>query len=483
MRRRIWILSALVLAAAGACTGDLPAARLLAPSGGAADAAALPTPVALVDNTVPYRNTSQATAHGRSGSATVAARALLGRDNVADVEVGTGDLDLPAAEPGSIDRVQVKIFDPSNGRLASTDNYRAGGRGSWSHAYPFMVHDQRLALQVNVSGIDGQRTDVVSVGTLVKWRPDLHPSGVDAPARALIGAPVNVVVPVHELNGDVGAHADCVLYADGTAVDRSLGIWVDRGDVVTCLFRTTFHTAGVKALEARVENVVPGDYDTSNNSAFATIEIIDPVATFHGVAAASNVVTGTEQASGRAALYPRVDFLSTTEHRTVRTLIDASIAYPRLGATQVLVARESDGVTFGSTLVSLDLSGGCDVRITRGQFFSVCATGPGTYQLFWSTTQGSIAFWSLESQTQWNGTRYVYSGTGLPPDEPPQPEQWGSSLTLHVSLFADGRQFDPAPVIALTPFDAGSAIPYSCTGAVCSGSRLIEHGVRGQTVF
>lgn len=439
-------------------------------------------PMALVPNEVVYRNTSVGTVHGRSGSATLSARVLLGRDNVGLLEISTGDLDEPAP-PGSIERAQVKVFDPSNGKLAETDNYHAGAGGYWSHAYPSVVRDQRVQVQANISGVDPRRTDVVTVDAFAKWRPDLHPGGVGAPAQALVRTPVSFVVPVHELNGDLGARADCVLYADGVAIDRSVGIWVDRGDVVTCLFRATFSTPGVKRVEARLENVRPADYDDSNNSAFASIEIVDPVATFHGAAMASNVVTGSEQASGRAALFPRVDFLTTIERRTVRTLIDATLSFPRLGPVQVLVSRETDGSIFGSTLVQLDPSDGCAVRITTGQLFSLCGTAPGTYQLFWSTTQGTVAFWSLESQAQWNGTRYVYSSTGLPPGDPPQPERWGNSLTLHVSLTAGDRVIDAAPVIMLVPFDASTSVPYSCVAGACTGSRRIEYGVGGQAVF
>lgn len=447
----------------------------------ASDAAA-GDPIPMVPNEVVYRNTSVGTVQGRSGSAVLSARALLGRDNVALVEISTGDLDEPAPA-GSIDRAQVKVFDSSNGRLRDTDDFRAGDGGHWSHAYPFIVHDQRVQVQANISDIDPRRTDVVTVDAFAKWRPDLHPGGIGAPAQALVGTPVNFVVPVHELNGDLGARADCVLYADGVAIDRSLGIWVDRGDVVTCLFRATFATPGVKRMEARVEHVRPADYDDSNNGAFASIEIVDPVATFHGVAMASNVVTGSEQASGRAALFPRVDFLTTIERRAVRTLIDATLSFPGLGAVQVRVSRETDGSIFGSTLVQLDPSDGCAVRITKGQLFSLCGTGPGTYRLYWSTTQGTVAFWSLESQAQWNGTRYVYSSTGLPPGDPPQPERWGSSLTLHVNLTTGDRVIDAAPVITLVPFDVGTSVPYGCVAGACTGSRRIEYGVAGQAVF
>jgi len=77
-----------------------------------------------------------------------------------------------------------------------------------------------------------------------------------------------------ERNGDVGARASCVLYVDGTAVDRVDGIWVDAGGVVSCAMTHSFSTAGTHALEVRAENVRPGDYDDANNRATASIQIV-----------------------------------------------------------------------------------------------------------------------------------------------------------------------------------------------------------------
>ena len=481
MRRRFRILPALALAAICACSGELttPSSLVVAPP--SLDRSADSTD--FVPNAIRYSNTSVAVAHGRSGSASLAARALLGRDNVALLEISTGDLDQPASATGVIDKVQVKVFAPASEHLDGTDVFKTSGGASWSYPYGGMLRDQRLQVQANVSDIDGNRTDVVTVDAYVKWRPDLHPGAIGAPAQALVNTPVNVVVPVHELNGDVGASADCVLYADGVAVDRIENLWVDRGDVVSCVFRTTFATPGVKHLEARIENVKPADYDDSNNSAFATIEILDPVASFHGVASASNEVIGTERASGRASVYPKVDYLTSSTRRTVRTLVDAALEYPHLGLVNVTVSRESDGVAFGTTVAQLDVTDGCAVRVTRGQLFTLCGTAPGRYQLYWSTTQGTAAYWSLESMTQWNGRQYVYTSTQLPPDAPPQPERWGSSLTLHVSIAADGRVIDPAPAIPLVPFDLTTSIPYSCSAGACTGTRQVDYGVRGQVSF
>jgi hypothetical protein len=97
---------------------------------------------------------------------------------------------------------------------------------------------------------------------------------VEGPANALVGLPVNFTAFVMERNGDVGARASCVLYVDGTAVDRADGIWVDAGRVVSCAMAHSFSTTGTHTIDVRAENVQPGDYDDANNGASGSIQIV-----------------------------------------------------------------------------------------------------------------------------------------------------------------------------------------------------------------
>lgn len=66
------------------------------------------TPGYAVRSSVHYRQNGVGNAHGRSGSANVAARALLGKDDNTTVELTTGTLDSNAAAPGYFSRVQMK---------------------------------------------------------------------------------------------------------------------------------------------------------------------------------------------------------------------------------------------------------------------------------------------------------------------------------------------------------------------------------------
>jgi hypothetical protein len=116
----------------------------------------------------------------------------------------------------------------------------------------------------------------VTVNDVVHMRPDLVAQRIDGPTQALIGTPVNFHAFIMERLGDLGARASCVLYVDGTAVDRADGIWVDAGSVVACAMTHIFTAAGAHSLEFRVENVQPGDYDDSNNRATGSISIVQP---------------------------------------------------------------------------------------------------------------------------------------------------------------------------------------------------------------
>ena len=118
-------------------------------------------------------------------------------------------------------------------------------------------------------------------------RPDLIALRINGPANAFVGMPVNFHAFIMEGLGDVGARASCVLYVDGTAADRVDGIWIDAGGLAECRMAHAFSNAGNHAIELRVENVQPGDYDDTNNSTTASIQIVQP-AEFRGLQLSAN---------------------------------------------------------------------------------------------------------------------------------------------------------------------------------------------------
>jgi len=232
-------------------------------------------------NAEKYQNLGAQPATGRSGNASLMARALLAKDKSTLVEVSTGALDTAATPPGQLSKVQLKGFDPNQNVLFSDNANHLSGGGYWSQTRRDLMHNQPLQVQSNIAGID-PRNDVVTVQTAVKLRPDLALASLSAPARAYVNTPVPITAVVHELNGDVGAHADCVLAVDGQPVDQAIGIWVDAADAVSCAFAHRFTSLGTHTLTVTAANVVPGDWDLANNSKSATIEIVEPIVQLHG---------------------------------------------------------------------------------------------------------------------------------------------------------------------------------------------------------
>lgn len=225
-------------------------------------------------NSHKYRDSGLPHAKARAGDATIQARALIGSDLVTVVEITTGSLDGTAAPSGTIEKIKLEVDGQPR-------NFTGVSGATVAVQLDDVIHRTPLLIRASVKGHDGRDMDLVTLEEIVKLRPDLEiHGGVGVPPYALIGEAVTVTALVRETNAEVGARANCVLYADGVAVDRSTGIWVDANGSVTCAFATTFDTAGEKQLRVALETVVPGDYDGTNSSADATLTIyshLDPL--------------------------------------------------------------------------------------------------------------------------------------------------------------------------------------------------------------
>ena len=72
-----------------------------------------------------------------------------------------------------------------------------------------------------------------------------------------------------------------MLAIDGSNVDQAANVYVDAGGSVSCAFVYTFSSTGSHTIQVTATNVVPGDWDTSNNSASGTISITNPYTAEH----------------------------------------------------------------------------------------------------------------------------------------------------------------------------------------------------------
>lgn len=229
----------------------------------------------LFANTIKYRDKGKKNARGRAAIAaalTLEARALLGKDLRTTLDVSTGEID-GAPGTGVLNKIQLKLYAP-DGALQTTTNYNNLNTPTYQTTLAGRVRGSKLQVQGKISA--GNQTDVVTVTESVKLRPDLSIDRITAPAQARQQSSVNISALISELNGDVGARSDCVLFVDGVEADRAHGIWVDAGRSVSCLFSHTFPTTGTKQLTVSAVSVIPGDWDNANNTATSTINIVPP---------------------------------------------------------------------------------------------------------------------------------------------------------------------------------------------------------------
>ena len=380
-------------------------------------------------NSEKYRDTGSHPVTGRSGSAVVQGRALLAKDGTTLIEATTGTLD---AQPGSGNFRHVTVtpttVDGNPDQTQAYNNLKAGGY--WNHTYTGLARNETVKVDSNITDLD-PRTDVVTTIDTVKKRPDLSALKLAGPAKAYTNQPVTFTATVSELNGDVGAHADCILSADGQQVDQSLGIWVDAAGTVSCSFQTSFATTGIKHLTVSVANVVPGDWDTSNNSAQTTIEIVDPIVKLQTSAWAytySSSVNGTETYSAPWA--NQTTTYSDSERYSNAYIsaysYDHQFAFPAQQASAVLNVDGSDAYTYdlGANLNAPYQSWyeTCQSGFSSGAYMDVCSGSSWTD--VWVELYGSQA--TYYSKTI--GTQCSY---------------WGCSTYSWVdnNAYADGRTF------------------------------------------
>jgi hypothetical protein len=226
-------------------------------------------------NSRKYADTGHRPATGRSGSARLATRMLLYPAGITRMELTTGSFDGTTPASGTLNRVQLKLYDLEGGHI-TTANFNHVSSSTLELSSGALARRMTVQVQANVVGADPNRNDVVTVRDSVWLAPDLTVSEITLPGQALRGTLVSISATASELNGDVGARADCVLYVNGNATDRAIGVWIDAGDAVACFFTHRFETLGVHTVHVQLENVTPVDWNPGDNQASATLEVISP---------------------------------------------------------------------------------------------------------------------------------------------------------------------------------------------------------------
>lgn len=416
-----------------------------------------------VANSVQYQNTSKPNATGRAGSAAMTARALRAADGTTLLEVTTGELDSDVVAPGNLDKVQVKaIVDPDEDPLFTDNNNKLRAGGYFSEVYQGLAQGVTVQTQANVSGIDRNRVGVVTLSETVKLRPDLDVD-VSAAPQAAINTAVHVAGTVTEINGDVGATTSCVLYVDGAEADRADGVWVNNGGSVSCAFVTSFAAAGTYEVTVAAENVVPGDWDTANNSASVSIEALEPTVQMHGHANAQDIFYDYNWGWTYASSYPTFQYVHRQLGRNQRYwavgYTNESFTYP----VDVELVEQSGGVTVNS-LSFQNVSDNywyyhCSYVFDAGTYVYVCPTyGYTNYGRY----AGTVTYFST-NYAQWTGSSFnVYSWNYDGTSSNYSFATWANDVNPKLTITsANGKQYVSNPQITLNPYN------YSSSGASC----------------
>jgi hypothetical protein len=442
-----------------------------------------------VPNKQPYRVTATATATGRTGSATMSARALIDRNHRGALEIVAGDFEGPPV--GTLAKFQVKTFD-GNGDLLYSNNYSGFSVPSMAVPVDGLERGQALDVQGNIRNVDNTRTDVVSVTTVGRLRPDLAVLRVSAPAGARAGFPVHISAAVAELNHDTGARASCVLFVDDAQVDQAEGIWVDAGDTVSCAFIHVFSMGGQHQFRVDVTQVNPGDWDAANNSGGGSVTIFTDEQSFNAVSAWISEShehyrihnTGYTRRNEGGADYVRTfDFLTDQSRNTQGALYAAYVTAPvTFPLTQVAVAQWTDdilihqGVYNGVAATSVSPYVTCahvvddaDVAV----YIDVCVrpgpSGPMTL-IGYSRYVGTVAYFSNRYDAAWYETPegvvpiYTYSYNYHESSSTGSLGVLGETYRFEVTLINGGTVYSKPVSFAIGALQTGTDVnyPWAC---------------------
>jgi hypothetical protein len=447
----------------------------------------------LVSNRVRYSVTGLQAAVATDGDVQLTARALLGSDGVTRLEVTTGQLDSDAPAPGNLERVQVKGIVQPEDSVVAVDNYNgleAGGSAVFD--YPGYGRGDQLNVQAMVTGID-RRPHVLSVLETVKLRPDLVASDLTAPATAIVNTFVSLSATVREVNQDLGAQADCVLYVDDVAVDRASGIWVDAGGEVACLFTHRFTSEGTHSLRVAAEGVRPGDYDAANNAVVGSIRVGEP-AIWGYLTAKDDSFTDDRYENWT---YEDGSSGGTERHSSGRrqlVFVQASIQTLVGQPDQLVVSETSNGqtlTTFDTAVPGWDSSNSFASCVNRyaaaaNAWLQVCNYNLyGLAYIDYQSYSEDVLYYSRQTYRTVYGEEYAWDVHSV--TRPGSLRTLGPDLRLQLRIGSGAKSYTADAVVPLSPYtnnytwgpeySAGGGFQYT------RGGEHTESGVQGSVRF
>lgn len=328
-----------------------------------------------------------------------------------------------------------------------------------------------------------KRNDTVTVTTSVQKRPDVAVAGLVSPPRAALNVSTNMFAVISELNGNIGARTDCVLYVNDVEADRAAAIWVDSGDSVSCAFSPKFNALGTHHLKVRAESVDPGDWDNANNVFEKTILVSTMTPEFdvaHAEALVYDVNKTTFMTYGRYynTTFTGYDWLYeqlTDTDGDVWTYTAGAAVAPLAAPTKV-TASVTDGVS--SWTVERDLSGCEDFALgqVNGRTFFTSVTGCGILFVQAGGYSGTVTYTSRMLQ------RNFTVKNGAPVHDGPAQYVFNTVETEDVngaSIF-NGNNWTIDVKVTATLFTFSKPLSFSLAGPVTAGQTIPEQCTTGQ---
>ena len=473
------------------------------PTAPSASSAAPPTAAATfrsVSNAVKYRDAGQRPATGRSGSATLTVTALLGMTGTTAIDVAAGSV-TGAGNP-LLTKVQLVGSTPTGAHLFTmNDNDLSVARSTFSLAG--LSRTGRVRVHANIRGVDGARTNVVVVDQRVVLRPDIAVTAVTVPGEVWTQTPTMVSATLRELNGDVGAWATCLLELDGAPVDSAAGVWIDANGTVSCAFAILLTEPGTHSLAVRATNVVPGDWNTANNAASATVNVGRDLPLAYDAAATDDSVRKwtmqfTDFTAGGATYHSQVRDSSSTAGRTQSASLTAFtreiVEFPEEPLREVHLAQRTgtstvheadydmlpaDNITTGPNWTSGCVSRSDGAIVT---WFSLCSRR--------ETNDGIVSSYTSLTYT-WNAGDVTYRSVGyslvacsLPGSPPCTPSSYSWNTTtpnVHGRAVAFGTTyaFEAGFRSGLTRFSADPVVPLSPTYSITQAPLFCQPVISG----
>ncbi len=188
--------------------------------------------------------------------------------------------DSSFALPTLAKTIQLKHLDAA-GVLLWTQNYKdvALADGRVTYTFYGLSMGSSFTAQVLVQTPQTVNTERLFATAGVVLRPDITIEKVIAPTNVRAGQSFDIEAILTELNGTLESACDVILClneipAEYNPVDRVNTVVVPRGGMASAILSLSIPDPGIYTLVVKADNVIPSDYDTSNNSAQRQIEVL-----------------------------------------------------------------------------------------------------------------------------------------------------------------------------------------------------------------